>query len=331
MKVPGRLCLFGEHEDWVTDKGGGQHSALILPLFDLYIESNAQPLTEYIFRLRTKDDVFSVWLNRVEILQRIVSSSQYSTEVRLSSAVMLVMMEHFNLTHGIDIEIQKTTTLPMKAGLSSSAAFCVTLVKWCNEIYNLRLSDESIKYYAQFGENFYAACGSLDYHGVMASELICYDFTHDKIIPVERVREPIFLALAPIKQKNTKIILEELQAQYSQTNSSVYAFFEYLSPALTKAAIAAINTGAISSLGYLMNAYQAVWDECIAPLSPHLADNVTSSFVFDKKLQDWIWGGKGVGSHGDGAVQLLCRNKECQEQVIQYIKMHGYEAYAITI
>ncbi len=31
-------------------------------------------------------------------------------------------------------------------------------------------------------------------------------------------------------------------------------------------------------------------------------------------IQDLIWGGKGVGSQGDGTAQLLCRGPEQQQQ-----------------
>ena len=32
------------------------------------------------------------------------------------------------------------------------------------------------------------------------------------------------------------------------------------------------------------------------------------------KIQDYIWGGKGVGSGGDGTAQLVCKSKEDREK-----------------
>ena len=84
-------------------------------------------------------------------------------------------MQNFEI-HGILIETT-SKKLPIGMGLSSSAAFCVMMVKSFNEIYHLGLSLDEIKYYAQLGENTaLSPCGSLDYEGVTASGLIWYDF-----------------------------------------------------------------------------------------------------------------------------------------------------------
>ena len=43
------------------------------------------------------------------------------------------------------------------------------------------------------------------------------------------------------------------------------------------------------------------------------------------------YGGKGVGSQGDGSVQFLAKDKECQQQIIDYLNSNGMKAYPLTI
>lgn len=44
-----------------------------------------------------------------------------------------------------------------------------------------------------------------------------------------------------------------------------------------------------------------------------------------------IYGGKGVGSQGDGSIQFLAKDKDCQQKVIDYLNSRGMKAYPLTI
>ena len=51
----------------------------------------------------------------------------------------------------------------------------------------------------------------------------------------------------------------------------------------------------------------------------------------DPQIQPMVYGGKGVGSHGDGSVQFLTRSAEDQQQLIDYLNAQGMKAYALTM
>ena len=44
-----------------------------------------------------------------------------------------------------------------------------------------------------------------------------------------------------------------------------------------------------------------------------------------------VYGGKGVGSHGDGSVQFLARSAEAQQQLTDYLNSQDMKAYTLTI
>ncbi len=49
-------------------------------------------------------------------------------------------------------------------------------------------------------------------------------------------------------------------------------------------------------------------------------------------IQGHIWGGKGVGSQGDGAAQFIARSKDDQERVCAMLEMElGMRTFKLTI
>lgn len=327
MITPGRLCLFGEHEDWVSEfDKSHQHCSLIMPLKTMSIKSHAYPHSQEEVLLYAEGyDACHLPLNEGNLREYIYQKNFFS----IAAGVTLVMIQNFEI-HGILIETT-SKKLPIGMGLSSSAAFCVMMVKSFNEVYHLGLSLDEIKYYAQLGENTaLSPCGSLDYEGVTASGLIWYDFLDKTSMAVE-IPNDIFLTLVPLKKKNTGIILETLQKSFPYPHTSreemVNLFFTTVSPFITKEALLALND--MVRLGQIMNYYQKMWNGMIAPQSQVLQDTESTKLIFNPEIQKWIYGGKSIGSHGDGTVQLLCKTAEAQGELHKWLEMHGYKPYKV--
>jgi len=51
----------------------------------------------------------------------------------------------------------------------------------------------------------------------------------------------------------------------------------------------------------------------------------------DPIIQPMVYGGKGVGSQGDGSIQFLAKDKENQQKLIDYLNSRGMKAYPLTI
>jgi len=328
MITPGRLCLFGEHEDWVSKFNKNyQHCSLIMPLKKMSIKSHALPHSEEEVLLYEDgyDTCHHLPLNEGVLREYIYQKNFFS----IAAGVVLVMMQNFEI-HGIIIEIE-SEKLPIGMGLSSSAAFCVMIVKSFNEIYHLDLSLDDIKYYAQLGENTaLSPCGSLDYEGVTASGLIWYDFLNKTSMTVKTPKD-MFLTLVPLKKKNTGIILETLQKSFPYPHTSreemINLFFTTVSPFIAKEALSALND--MTRLGQIMNYYQKMWNGMVAPQSQVLQDIESTKLIFNPEIQKWIYGGKGVGSHGDGAVQLLCKTAEAQDKLHTWLEAQEYKPYKV--
>ena len=66
--------------------------------------------------------------------------------------------------------------------------------------------------------------------------------------------------------------------------------------------------------------YQDLFDAALGPACPsQLAAPVLHRCLGHAALQPHIWGGKGVGSQGDGTAQLLCRSAEDQAEVLRIV------------
>lgn len=89
--------------------------------------------------------------------------------------------------------------------------------------------------------------------------------------------------------------------------------------------------GEVEALGELMTEAEELFDRQIVPMSTALSSPKLHRFLSDPMIRPLVYGGKGVGSHGDGSVQFLARNAECQTQLVDYLNSHGLIAYSFTI
>jgi hypothetical protein len=74
-------------------------------------------------------------------------------------------------------------------------------------------------------------------------------------------------------------------------------------------------------LGKLLTEAQAFFDRYAAPACPEeLTSPVLHRVLSYKAFEPHIWGGKGVGSQGDGTAQFICRSEADQKAVIQILE-----------
>ena len=90
-------------------------------------------------------------------------------------------------------------------------------------------------------------------------------------------------------------------------------------------------TGDREALGRLMNETEEMFERYVSPMSEALHAPKLHQVLNDPKIQPLVFGGKGVGSHGDGSVQFLAKDADSQQQLIDYLNAQGMKAYALTI
>ena len=98
-------------------------------------------------------------------------------------------------------------------------------------------------------------------------------------------------------------------------------------------AVDALRGGDAQRVGALMIEAQAFFDRYAAPACPEeLTAPVLHRVLSYEPLQPHIWGGKGVGSQGDGTAQFLARSEADQQAIVEIIERDlGMPCLTITL
>ena len=339
--VPGRLCLFGEHTDWAghyrTMNADIKPGAAIVTGIEqgIYAEVEKSSIFELYSSAGEIKDVwqdFSCRMDEME-LKRIAKSGSFFC---YCAGVASYMLEWYKVG-GVRIRITDMT-LPMKSGLSSSAAICVLVARAFNQLYNLNLNTLGEMNIAYLGElRTSSRCGRLDQACAFGVKPNLMTFDGDEIeVRSLNVKKPLYWVFADLcAEKDTIKILSDLNKAYPFPNSDAErALHDALGQQnleLVDQAIKYMAAGDAESLGKLMTKAEELFDKNVAPMSPALWSPKLHSVLKDPKIQPLVWGGKGVGSHGDGSVQFLAKTEEAQQQVADYLNQQGMKAYTLTL
>lgn len=230
-------------------------------------------------------------------------------------------------------------TLPLKSGLSSSAAICVLVCRAFNELYDLNLSTMGEMNIAYVGELRTASrCGRLDQACAFGVRPVLMKFDGEEI-DVNRlnVKKNLYWVFADLNaSKDTVKILKDLNKAFPfADNEKEQAIQDALGPInhkIVSKAVDFMKEGDTEALGKLMTEAQTIFDEKVAPMCPsQLQSPILHKTLNDPNLKDLSYGGKGVGSQGDGSIQFLAKDEKCQQQIIAYLNGLGMSAYALTL
>ncbi|MBO5594874.1 MAG: hypothetical protein J5931_09760 [Prevotella sp.] len=339
--VPGRLCLFGEHTDWAghyrTMNADIKPGAAIVTGIEQGIYAEVEKSS--IFEMQSvAPEITDVWqdfscrMDEAE-LKRIAKSGSFFC---YCAGVASYMLEWYKVG-GVSIRIT-SMTLPMKSGLSSSAAICVLVARAFNVLYNLNLNTLGEMNIAYVGElRTSSRCGRLDQACAFGVKPNLMTFDGDEIeVRSLNVKKHLYWVFADLcAEKDTIKILSDLNKAYPFPNTDAErAEHEALGEQnldIIERAIKFMAEGDAEALGRLMTEAEALFDAKVAPMSPALWAPKLHAVLQDPTIQSLSWGGKGVGSHGDGSVQLLARNEETQKQLADYLNQQGMKAYTLTL
>jgi len=253
------------------------------------------------------------------------------------AGVASYMLEWYKVG-GVRIRITRMT-LPMKSGLSSSAAICVLVARAFNLLYNLNLNTLGEMNIAYLGElRTSSRCGRLDQACAFGVKPNLMTFDGDEIevqaLNVKKALRWVFADLCA--EKDTVRILRDLNKAYPFASNEMerreHEALGILNQQIIDRAIRYMAEGKVQELGQLMTEAENLFDSHVAPMSPEaLAAPKLHEVLNDPLIQPLVWGGKGVGSHGDGSVQFLARDEECQLKLLDYLNSKGLKAYQLTI
>jgi len=325
--VPGRVCLFGEHSDWAG--GYRRINSGIVPGYAIICGTNQglrariKPHPDrLIFRSSltqgSERQEFEIPMRADALLEEARRGGFFS----YVAGVAYQILTH-NTVKGLVID-NYATDLPVKKGLSSSAAVCVLTARAFNLAYDLKMTVRGEMEYAYRGEiTTPSRCGRLDQGCAYGSRPVLMEFDGDSLKVSELACGADFhFIVADLKAtKDTVRILTDLNKAFPFAQNDVEkGVQECLGPTnkrILGEAVDAIRRGDPSRLGALMTEAQRMFDRYAAPACPdQLAAPVLHRVLAHPALAPYVLGGKGVGSQGDGSVQLLAKDAQARETAI---------------
>ena len=329
--VPGRICLLGEHSDWAggyrrinadIEKG---YAIICGTNQGIYAEVETHPhslvLTSVTPDGRTVGPV-EIPMDP-QILLKVAQEGGFWS---YTAGVAYQVLTNYHV-RGLVINNYKTD-LPIKKGLSSSAAVCVLAARAFNRIYDLKLTVRGEMELAYQGEiTTPSRCGRMDQGCAFGNRPVLMTFDGDRLESKELnvQKEMHFVVVDLHAKKDTREILNRLNRCYpiaeNELERNVQELLGPVNKRIIHSAVDSLQQSNAEQLGKLMVEAQSMFDRFATPACPEeLTAPALHHVIHYAPLQPHIFGAKGVGSQGDGTAQFLAKSAEDQEQVIQIIE-----------
>jgi UTP-glucose-1-phosphate uridylyltransferase/mevalonate kinase len=329
--VPGRICLVGEHSDWAG--GYRRINARIEKGYTLitgtdqgiYAEVSPHP-TSLVLTSTSQDGKregpYEIPMEPKALLEEAQKGGFWS----YMAGVAYQVLTNYHV-RGLVIDNYKTD-LPIKKGLSSSAAICVLTARAFNRVYDLKMTTRGEMELAYQGEiSTPSRCGRMDQGCAFGNRPVLMAFDGDRLETNElQVNQPMYFVLVDLQaKKDTMEILNRLNRCYPFAENEIELGVQELLGPINKRivhqAIDALRESDAQKLGAMLTEAQVFFDRYAMPACPEeLASPVLHSILDYEPLRPHIWGGKGVGSQGDGTAQFICRSESDQQAVIQILE-----------
>jgi mevalonate kinase len=329
--VPGRVCLFGEHSDWAgeyrrLDPGIEKGHALIAGTNQGIHALIAEHPTHLVLIATGRDGSRRapgrIPMAPAALLEEAQRGGFWSY---IAGVAYQVLARHD--VRGLVLDNDRTD-LPVKKGLSSSAAISVLTARAFNRVYDLKLTLEDEMELAYLGETTTGSrCGRMDQACAYGNRPVLMTFDGDRVAAeqVRTERDLHFVIVDLQAGKDTMKILADLHRSFSNAGDAIGRDLRELlgeiNRRMVEQAVEALRASDAERLGRLMSEAQGLFDRYAVPACPEeLTAPVLHRVLSHPALRAHIWGGKGVGSQGDGAAQFVARGAEEQRAVMAVIE-----------
>lgn len=329
--VPGRICLLGEHSDWA----GGyrrinaeiENGYAIICGTNQGIYATVEPHPTSLVLSSVTDDGEIIRSDEIPMeRQALLREARQGGFFSYMAGVAYQVLIHYRV-RGLVIN-NYHTDLPIKKGLSSSAAICVLTARAFNRIYDLKLTVRGEMELAYQGEiTTPSRCGRMDQGCAFGSRPVLMTFDGDRVDTDElTVGKNMHFVIVDLKaQKNTMEILNRLNRCYpvaeNEMEQNVQKLLGPINKQIVHQAVDALQAGDAANLGALMVESQDYFDRYATPVYPEeLSAPILHKILNYPPLKPHILGGKGVGSQGDGTAQFLAKSPQDQEIIISIIE-----------
>jgi UTP-glucose-1-phosphate uridylyltransferase/mevalonate kinase len=341
--VPGRICLFGEHSDWA----GGyrrfdvdiEKGYTLLTGTDQGIYAEVEPHPSALVLSSTtpsgeKHGPYEIPMDPKALLEEAQKGGYWSYIAGVAYQILINYQ-----VRGLIIDNYKTD-LPIKKGLSSSAAISVLTARAFNRIYDLKMTIRGEMEHAYQGEiTTPSRCGRMDQGCAYGNRpiLMTFDGDHLDVAELQVPANMYFVIVDLNAEKDTTEILARLSRGFPYPDSEIERGVKELLGSINKRivheAVEALTSSNAARLGELMSEAQAEFDRLATPACPEeLTAPVLHNALNLEALHPYVYGGKGVGSQGDGTAQFIVRSEADQKAAIEIIERElGMPCLPLTI
>lgn len=346
VKTPGRICLFGDHQDYLG-------LPVIACAFNRAVQLTAEENNEAIFRISLPD------IDEERIISIDESFEIYSKGDYFASGLETLRRHGFEPTKGYNIRI--ISEVPINAGVSSSSAIVVAWVHFLLKAFgpNNEIPSQQIAQLAYEAEvvAHNSPGGRMDQYTIAIGDIIYIDTSKDAAyetigrqldglvlgesgVPKETLgllttkRQRAEEAISIIKEKQPNFKLEtaslhdaDVLSEFLPKELIPYFRAAIKNHTITRQAYAAFKNEQLDfeNLGNLMNAHHAVLKNDLKITVP-LIDN-----MIDAALEAGAYGAKIVGSGLGGSIVALCPSYKMESVAEAIKKAGGIAAYPVNV
>ena len=274
--VPGRLCLLGEHSDWAGINRMMNSSLVpgcaIVTGIDQGIYATVEKAENFVIESDLEcfeREKFECEMDTDKLRETAADGGFFSYVAGVASYIN----EHYRV-RGIHVTVTEMD-LPIKSGLSSSAAICVLVARAFNKLYHLHLNTMGEMNIAYMGEQRTPSrCGRLDQACAYGVNPICMVFDGNDIsVRPLALKSKLYWVVADLNaHKNTVKILADLNKCFPFANNELERQVQEAlgkdNKAFVDEAIQYIESGEAENLGKLMIRFQENFDKKVAPACP---------------------------------------------------------------
>ena len=345
-KAPGRVCLFGDHQDYLG-------LPIIACAINRFVEIHGMANDSEEIFIEMPDIKTSRSFHIHDPFDHLENGDHIASVIRVVRRYGCVLDKGYTITIKGDV--------PINAGLSSSSALVVAWIRFLLDAFgcNQKITDELVAKFAYEAEvvEYNSPGGRMDQYTIAIGDIIFLE-TGDsaKYKKIERSLSSLVIGESGIP-KNTMGLLSDLKRKaldsieavleydldfnlhsavledidkYSDIISEELQPFFYSSiknHMITREALAALNEETLNyeRIGALMNEHHSVLKNILKITTPKI-DN-----MIDAALEAGAYGAKIVGSGGGGSIFAISSKQNKQRVIDNILAAGAKDAYTVSV
>ena len=286
LEVPARICLLGDKVDLLE-------KPVIAMAVDLLMKIRVKKRNDLLVRFYSRNLDFEKKFN----LNNLEEAQDFDQPLKYWSAIFLRLRDKIG-NSGFEAEVE--SNIPIGAGLSSSAALSVGLIKALNELFGLEMTTYEIAELAYICEHddLGISCGRMDQYAIAYGGVLYIETgSIPKVEKLNVEKLPIVVADS-MEERRASIILNKIKRQIEEKDPTVLKAFKEIEKIVYEGKKALLS-GNTQKIGELMNRQQK--QEGILQ-----ADTPKLNQMCNVAIKAGAYGAKQMGAGGGGCMEAIC-------------------------